>query len=59
MPPDHRSAATGDAGVVLLAAGESARMGGDKMLLDLAGNDLQVMALLVVDLLGSQVSARL
>lgn len=42
MPPDDfvsgsRTANVADTGVVLLAAGGSTRMGGDKMLLDLAG----------------------
>lgn len=40
MPPDDQTPVTGDAGVVLLAAGESTRMGGDKMLIDLAGRPL-------------------
>ena len=35
--PGDRAPGAGDAGVVLLAAGGSTRMGGDKMLIDLAG----------------------
>ena len=37
MPPEGQTPVIGDAGVVLLAAGGSTRMGGDKMLQDLAG----------------------
>jgi len=46
MPPEERSKQTqADTGVVLLAAGGSTRMGGDKMLLDLAGRPLLTYSL--------------
>jgi len=46
MPPEERSRPTqADTGVVLLAAGGSTRMGGDKMLLDLAGRPLLAYSL--------------